>query len=236
MGANAIGAVLPPPTYLHRLHDHAIRHDRLLILDEIATAIGRTGRDFAFQHGDPFQPDLVCFSKGIGVGYVNVGAVAVHGRVADVVMRGRQALLGHTYNGNPIACAVGNAVLDQLDEQQLASRCAELGDFLLAELRAVARHRQGIRDVRGKGLLVAIDIGRGAERCAPEEQASLRIYTALLRRGMLSLPGSGSADGVLGDHVLLAPPFISTRTDLSLLVEAVDDAFREFDATRRLPA
>jgi adenosylmethionine-8-amino-7-oxononanoate aminotransferase len=235
MSANALGAFLPPPEYLRSVRARTAELGQLLILDEIATSIGRTGKNFAFEHSGDLRPDLICLSKGLGVGYVNIGAVLVHERVVEVLRSGQVSLLGHTYNASPVACAVGLTALRILEEERLVERNQALGRRLLQGLHEIAQRSPFVREARGKGLLAALEICNG-ERPFPQQAGiSQQVSAALLRRGVLVLPGSGALDGGAGDHFTLAPQFVSSPEEIDTILDRITDFFASFEREVTIP-
>ena len=198
-------------------------------MDEIATAIGRTGEHFAFQYSGCIDPDLICISKSLGAGYVNIGAVLVHERVAEVIQRGNISLLGHTYNGNPIACAVGLKVLEIYEAQKLKKKNRENGTYLIDCLRAICKKSPYLSEVRGKGMLVGIDISLDEIRHCESHSISKSVCDVLKQKGILTLHGYRTLDGHKNDHILIAPPFIFSREHIDYLVSTIEEVFLNFD-------
>lgn len=149
------GIRLPSDDYLVRLREICDRSGWLLMLDEIQTGMGRTGRLFAFQHAG-IQPDVVTLAKGLGNG-MPIGACLAHGAAAEVFSPGSH---GSTFGGNPLACRVGRAVLETLIDENLTENAAAQGAYLLDSLRAALRETHGLVEIRGRGLMVGIELDR----------------------------------------------------------------------------
>jgi len=230
MSANAVGAFEPPPGYLLRIRERTEELEQLLIIDEVATSIGRTGAHFAFQHAEGVVPDMICLSKGLGVGYVNIGAVLVHERVAAVLGQGKHSLLGHTYNGTPIGCAVALKALDILRRQRLVERNGEMGRYFTQRLRTALSGVPWVRDIRGNGLLIAIEIHDGERPFPASKKVFDKSVTALLERGILTLGGGGYREDGGGDHLTFAPQFLTTTEELDHITGVVSDFFGNFEA------
>ncbi|MDQ7819599.1 MAG: acetylornithine transaminase [Armatimonadota bacterium] len=177
-------------------------HGLLLILDEVQTGMGRTGRLFAYQHFG-VTPDVVTLAKGLGGG-VPIGAVLARGRAAEALAPGDH---GSTFGGNPLACAAALAVARTLDEEDLVGRAARVGDYLAERLRALARRHPVITDVRGLGLLVAVEL---ATEAAP-------VVDACRDRGLL-------VNAVQPTVLRLAPPLIIGEADVDEAIEILDAA------------
>jgi acetylornithine aminotransferase len=147
------GINIPPADYLPQIRQLCDEHDWLMMLDEIQTGMGRSGKMFAFQHHD-ITPDVMTLAKGLGNG-MPIGACLAKGKAAGLFGPGNH---GSTFGGNPLACAAGLAVVREIEQQQLAQRAADLGQMLLDGFRQELENVQGIREIRGMGLLIAIEL------------------------------------------------------------------------------
>ncbi|HWW80963.1 MAG TPA: aspartate aminotransferase family protein [Steroidobacteraceae bacterium] len=225
------GAVPPAPGYLRRIREICDRHDVLLILDEVMCGAGRTGSFLACEQ-EGVVPDIVTLAKGLAGGYQPIGAVLCSDKIYEAFAAGTGAFVnGHTYSAHAIACATALAVQDVIRDEDLLSRVGAAGARLRERLaQRFGRHRY-VGDVRGRGLLMAIELVADRETKMPFDPAlrmSARIKTEAFERGLLVYPGSGTVDGRQGDHVLLAPPYIVTDAEVDVIVErlgvAVDAA------------
>ncbi len=183
------GVILPPPGYFARVRELCTRHNVLLILDEIQTGLCRTGRTWAFEH-EGIRPDAICVGKALGGGIYPVSAFCADSAVMDVFTPGDH---GSTFGGNPVASAIGLAALDVLESEHLAARAAENGAWLMAELR---RLRTPV-EVRGRGLLIGVELDRDARP----------VCEALMRRGILCKDTHHTV-------VRFAPPLVVAREAL----------------------
>ena len=225
-----LGAAVPPDGYAQSLARICRDHDVLLIADEIMCGMGRTGRSFAVDHWG-VEPDMITLGKGVAGGYAPLGAVIVGPRVVEAIARGSGAFQhGFTYQNHPVSMAAGNAVLDVLEQENLFARVNEAGRELFAALAPLKEHRY-VGDVRGLGLFAGIEFvqDKAAKTpFAPEENIAGKIFRAAMERGVLTYPTQGCVDGVSGDHILLAPPFIITaeecRTAAQAIAAALDEA------------
>lgn len=190
-----LGAAAPPPEYLPRIAEICRQNDILLVVDEVMTGIGRTGKSFAVDYWG-VEPDIVLAGKGLASGYAPLGAVIVTGRIASAIEHGSGTLLhGFTYNAHPISAAAGLAVLDYLEEKNLLASVESKGAQLRAAL-APLREFPIVGDIRGIGLLLGIEFVRDAKTREPFDSAmniSSRVYDAALRRGVLTYPIQGCA-------------------------------------------
>ena len=221
VGATA-GAVPPAGDYLKLVREICDRHGILLILDEVMCGSGRTGTFLSCEQ-DGVVPDIVTLGKGLGAGYQPIGALMCAREVYEVVARGSGALKhGQTYNAHPVGCAAGLAVQRVIKRDNLLNRVDKAG----AKLRAMLEDRFGkhpnIGDIRGRGLLLAMELVTDRSTKAPFDPALAmhqRIKVDAFGRGLLVYPGSGTIDGRNGDHVLLAPPYNVTDDELEMIVD-----------------
>ncbi len=218
----------PPAEYLPKIRSICDRHGVLLIVDEVITAAGRTGRNFAVDHWGVI-PDLITCAKGIAGGYLPIGAVLVHERIFAAIAASRQSFRhGETFAGHAVMAAAGEAVLQYIDTHGLVERAATLGPYLgqrLATLYALSI----VGDVRGLGLLWGVELVRDKVTKAPFKRAlhvSERIADECFVRGLLVVPGVGAADGIEGDTITLAPPLTITKDEIDELVGLLGDAIR----------
>jgi adenosylmethionine-8-amino-7-oxononanoate aminotransferase len=230
-----LGAVAPPDGYVQRIAEICRRHQILLIADEVMSGMGRTGKPFAVDHWN-VTPDMILVGKGIASGYAPLGAVIVAGRVVETISRGSGVFLhGFTYNAHPVAAAAGNAVLDVIERDGLFQRVTPAGEDLLASLQAL-RKFSVVGDIRGKGLLLAVEIVRDTKTREPfpvDARIAARIQEDALEAGVMTYPMQGGADDVRGDHILLAPPFTITPAMIQMIVAALDRALGDLERTHR---
>ena len=228
VGGASTGALVPPRGYMEAVREICTRHGVLLIHDEVMTGGGRTGRFLGGQHWDA-PPDILALSKGFGAGYVPLGAVVARTDIVEAVMGSGGFGHGFTYAGNPLACAAGLAVLDEIERLDLIGNAARVGDHLKAGLEGLMDRFEVIGDVRGKGLLLALELVADRESRAPlppDLKAHERLAEAAYGRGLIVYPRR-SRGGYSGDHILVAPPMITTPAQadeiVGLLGEALED-------------
>lgn len=231
-----LGAVVPPPGYLKSVEEICRRNGVLVIVDEVMTGMGRTGRNFAVEHWD-VAPDILVMAKGLSSGYAPLGAVVASKKVVDGIAAGSGAFLhGFTYNAHPVSLAAGRAVLGYLKEQKLveaadSSRAGSVAAEFKRGLESLLRERS-VGDVRGIGLLWAVEFveDKGTKRpFAAEQGFAARVGAAAAKRGVLVYPMQGSVDGEAGDHILLAPPAVITKEQIASAVEQLAGAIREVE-------
>jgi adenosylmethionine-8-amino-7-oxononanoate aminotransferase len=225
VGATA-GAVPPVPGYLERVREICTAHGVLLILDEVMCGSGRTGT-FLSCGQDNVVPDIVTLGKGLGGGYQPIGAVVCTSEVYETVARGSGALKhGQTYNAHPVGCAAALAVQRVIQDESLLDRVAVAGDRLRAMLIERFGDHRHVGDIRGRGLLLALELVEDRPTKAPFD-AALKLHerakAEAFARGLLIYPGGGTADGRLGDHILLAPPYNVTNDELEMIVDMLSD-------------
>ena len=225
VGATA-GAVPPVPGYLRRIREICDRYGVLLILDEVMCGSGRTGTFLSCEQDD-VVPDIVTLGKGLGAGYQPIGAVVCTSEVHDAVAKGSGALKhGQTYNAHPVGCAAALAVQQIIREEDLLERVKVAGVRLSALLASRFGTHPNVGDIRGRGLLLAMELVADRATKAPFDPTLTlhqRARDEAFARGLLIYPGGGTADGRAGDHILLAPPYNVTNEELELIVDLLTD-------------
>lgn len=227
VSGSTLGGVPPVPGYFKGIREICDRYEVLLVLDEIMCGMGRTGTLFACEQ-DGVTPDLVSVAKGLGGGYQPIGAVMMREALYQEITAGSGGFEhGHTYIGHATACACALAVQTVIAEDGLLDAVAARGAGLKDRLAARLGQNPHVGDIRGRGLFVGIELVADRETKRPFARATglaNKIKTAALARGLCCYPGNGTADGVDGDHILLAPPFIISEGELDLLVERLGDS------------
>jgi adenosylmethionine-8-amino-7-oxononanoate aminotransferase len=226
VGATA-GAVPAVPGYFRRIREICDRHGVLLILDEVMCGMGRTGTFFACEQ-DGIAPDIVTIAKGLGAGYAPIGAMLASAAIHDAIAGGSGSFQhGHTYHGHPLAAAAGRAVVTALRDRGLVGRAARMGEVLNDRIRAAFGQHPHVGDIRGRGLFRALEFVADRETKAtfdPARRIAARLKSAAMDEGLIVYPASGTIDGRMGDHVLIAPPFIIGETEIDDLVLRLDRA------------
>ncbi len=223
-----LGAVPPVAGYFRRVRELCDRHGILLILDEVMCGMGRCGTLYAFQQ-EGIVPDLVAVAKGLGAGYQPIGATLVAKHIYETIVSGSGFFQhGHTYLGHAAACAGALAVQRRLHEDGLLARVAPLGALLEKKLRAAFGDHPHVGDIRGRGLFWGLELvaDRGSKRpFEPAQRVNARVKKEALKAGLMCYPMGGTLNGVQGDHVLLAPPFIIEEAQLDEMVSKLGAAF-----------
>lgn len=218
------GIVPPPPDYFAEIQEICRRHDVLLILDEVITGFGRTGRWFGMEHWD-VRPDLVSFAKGISSGYLPLAASVISDRVyetlRDQLPSGLPLMHGFTYNNHPTCCAAGLANLDILESEGLVENAHRVGNHLLERLRKSFADSPITGEIRGLGMLAAIEIVRDRETKEPFPNVADThwIANACFEQGLIVR--------ALFQSVALAPPLCASREDVDRMLAVLEDVWPE---------
>jgi adenosylmethionine-8-amino-7-oxononanoate aminotransferase len=227
VGGATAGVITAVPGYFRAVHDVCKRHGILLILDEVMCGMGRTGTLHACEQ-EGVAPDLLVIAKGLGGGYQPIGAVLAQRHVVEAMSAGSGFFQhGHTYLGHAVACAAALAVQRVIKRDGLLACVRDRGLTFERLLRQALGSHPHIGDIRGRGLFWGIEFVRDRASKAPFEpalQLHARIKKEALSRGLMVYPMGGTVDGRQGDHVLLAPPFIATDADLTLITERLHAA------------
>lgn len=220
VGGSSTGASVPRAEYWRNVREICDRYRVLWIADEVLSGAGRTGTWSALE---PYGavPDLLTMGKGISSGYVPLSVVIAPRRIVDVLARGSGSLMhAQTFSHHPVACAAALAVLEEIETRALLPRVKAMGDVLHQRLQALRSH-SFVGDVRGRGLLAGIEFVADAGTRAPFPRAQKfteRFVQAAFDAGLIVWPNTGHANGVDGDLVLVAPPFIVTEEEIGEIV------------------
>ncbi|MCM2561159.1 aspartate aminotransferase family protein [Lutimaribacter sp. EGI FJ00015] len=231
VGGASTGALVPPDGYMQRIRQICDTYGVLLIHDEVMSGGGRTGRFWGADHWGT-APDLISISKGFGGGYVPLGAMIARDDIVETVLDAGGFAHGHTYAGNPLACAAGAAVIDEIHRAGLIDNAARTGDYLKSRLSALMNRFPFIGDVRGKGLLLAFEIM--SDRVTKEPlptglNAHSRLVDIAYEKGLI-IYSRRTRGGLSGDHFLVCPPMISTQAQVDELMELLIASLDEFAA------
>jgi adenosylmethionine-8-amino-7-oxononanoate aminotransferase len=222
-----IGAVAAVPGYFKRIREICDRYDVLLILDEVMCGMGRTGTLHACEQ-EGIAPDLLLLAKGLGAGYQPVGAMMVSEKIYQAIASGTGSFNhGHTYMGHAVGCAAALAVQQVIKNEDLLNNVQGQGRVLENLLLERFGSHPRVGDIRGRGLLRAIEIvedRRSKRPFASTLKLHARIKQQAMAEGLICYPGGGTADGESGDHVLIAPPFNVTQPQIEEIVAKLASA------------
>ncbi len=230
----ALGCVAAPPGYFAAMRAVCDRHGALLILDEVMCGMGRTGTLHAWEQ-EGVTPDIQAIGKGLGGGYQPVAGILVAGRVIEALRQGSGGFMhGQTYQAHPVACAGALEVQRIIAEDGLVGHVARTGERLAAMLVERFGNAAHVGDIRGRGFFHALEFVADRATKAPFDpglKVNERVKSQALARGLGIYPSPGCVDGVRGDHLIIAPPYIATEAELAEIVtrlgEAVDAALAE---------
>jgi len=230
VSAAALPAYSPPRRFWEGLAERRAKHGFLICFDEIVTGVGRTGSWFAAE-SLPLVPDIIATAKGLGAGYAAIGAVLCGHHVYEAVARGsRRFTLGHTWDGAPLSCAVGLAVMDVLKREGLIERVHERGPKLRDELAQALDGVAMVHEVRGRGYLLGVeyvDPRDGKSFLPPDLRTAGHIDDVAFEKGVIVYSTMPTRDGMAGDQTLFAPPFTTTDSELAQMVELYAAAVRQ---------
>ena len=234
VGATA-GALVPKDGYWQRIREICDQYEILLISDEVMAGVGRCGENTALENWGVVA-DMIVMAKGLSSGYIPLGAVVVKESIWETIRAGSGAFVhGHTYSMNPLAMAVGAAVLKYVKTHDLVRTSREMGKYLLAKLHTL-QNLDIVGDTRGIGMFCGVEFVKDKEKkipFPPAQKVNVKVFQAAFKRGLITYPGSGGADGMNGDHTLICPPFIITKAQVDTLVnilrEAIEDVTQELN-------
>jgi beta-alanine--pyruvate transaminase len=219
--SGSTGVLVPPVGYLERLREITATHGILLIFDEVITGFGRTGRLFALDHWG-VEPDIVQFAKAITSGYFPFGGIGISDRLAATLDEaGEPWMHAYTYSAHPVGCAVALRMLRIIEDERFPEQAAAKGDELLARLRSALADHPNVGNIRGKGLMCAVELveDRESKRSFPADHGiGAAVLRASLDRGLVSR--------VKADTYVLAPPIVITNAQIQRTVEILAESIR----------
>jgi adenosylmethionine-8-amino-7-oxononanoate aminotransferase len=233
VGGATAGVLPPTPGYFRGVRDLCDRYGILLIADEVMCGMGRTGTLYAFEP-EKIVPDIVVIAKGLGGGYQPIGAFLAHNRIIEALRQKSGSFQhGHTYLGHPVASAAALAVQQVIKRDNLLAQVRARGDYLTSALQARFRDHPFVGDIRGRGLFMALELVQDRVSKTPfdhHNKLHAVVKSQAFENGLLVYPMGGTIDGERGDHVLLAPPFITSEADLDRIVDllalSIDQSFK----------
>jgi 4-aminobutyrate aminotransferase len=210
------GYVVPPPEYAQRLKKLADKHGLLLIDDEVQTGMGRTGKWFAIEHWN-VEPDIVCSAKALAAG-LPLGATIANAKIMDWVPGSHAS----TFGGNPLSCAAANTVIDVVKEEKLLENATKQGAYILKRLEELKEKSEIVGDVRGKGLMIGLEIVENKEDKKPAPKKVNEIMMRSWKRGVAVITCGAST-------IRIAPPLIITRELVDAALDIIEDIVKEVE-------
>jgi adenosylmethionine-8-amino-7-oxononanoate aminotransferase len=236
VGGASTGALVAPDSYYGRIREICNEFGVLLIYDEVMSGAGRTGRFLAAEHWN-IEPDIVALAKGFGAGYAPLGAMVAHDSIVEAVLDDGGFQHGHTYAGNPLACAAGLAVMEEILDQELMPLAAQTGRRLKTELWRLAERYPFIGDVRGKGLLLAFELVAEPDTMEPfpADMNLDQLLVEIAYQNGLIIYSRRTRDGVAGDHFMVCPPMITTDEQIDEILALLAKSLGTLAAKMNLP-
>jgi adenosylmethionine-8-amino-7-oxononanoate aminotransferase len=231
VGGLATGALVAEDIYFSQVREICTRHGILLIFDEVMSGAGRTGRFLAVDHWPDAKPDIVILAKGIAAGYTPMGCVLAPNAIVKAVADDGGFMNGFTYFANPLSCAVGHAVLREMVDNDLVANAAARGTELAERLRAMSDSNRVIGDVRGRGLLLAIEL---VSDQASKKQIPLALNAPLMFQKIamemgLAVYTRRTSYGAYGDFLMITPPLIVTADQIDEIATGLQKALARFE-------
>lgn len=222
-----LGAVVPPDDYWPRIREICDQYRILLIVDEVMTGMGRTGKWFGIEYWG-ITPDVMCLAKGVSGGVLPLSVTAARGDLVDfLIEQAGDFNHGGTFSHQPVAAAAGLAALQYIERHGLIHRAAQMGEVLARELYHAFSEHPNVGDIRGRGLMWGIELV--ADRATkqpfpPKSQLYQRVFDLAFEDGMIVYPMGGCADGKAGDHVMISPPLAVNEAEIHEIVERLRSA------------
>jgi adenosylmethionine-8-amino-7-oxononanoate aminotransferase len=235
IGGLSAGATYAPDEYYRRVREICDAYDVLLIYDEVIAGAGRTGRFLAAHWWPAARPDLVVLAKGLGSGYYPLACFLAPAAMVEAVAEGGGFYYGHTYKSSPLGCAVGLAVLEETIGRNLPANAERVGAHLRARLETLMHESAIIGDVRGKGLLNAIELvaDKATKAMLPRTRDVPKEISDRAREEGLLMYARRTAGGQFGDWLMMTPPLIATTDDVDEIVERLGRALGAYERELR---
>ena len=231
VGGLSTGALVAPDFYYKNVREICDKYEVLLIYDEVMSGAGRTGRFLAADHWEGSDPDLVILAKGLCAGYSPLGALLAPNRIVEPVVSSGGFLHGHTYASNPLSCAIANAVLNEVVENNLVENAWVVGNYLKKGLENLASQLSIIGDVRGMGLLLALEVVQDTTTKSTfneDQRAIYRISELGIKNGIL-LYTRKTSRGENGEWLMIAPPLISSTDHCDDFLSKLYETLKDFE-------
>jgi len=231
IGGLASGCVIPPPSFFRRVREICSRHGIFLVFDEVLCGSGRTGHFLASRQVAGVQADVVVLAKGLGAGYAPLGATLASAKMVDELAALTGFTYMHTYSANPMACAAGLAVLKELEDRKLMEAAIDMGAYLRSGLEELMARSRIVGDVRGTGLLLAVEIvaDKQTKTLFPADRQTLEhLRMCGLKNGLL-IYARRTSGGKFGEWFMVSPPLTITRSEIDELLERLSTTIRELE-------
>jgi adenosylmethionine-8-amino-7-oxononanoate aminotransferase len=229
---SALAAYPAPEGYFEIIRDICNRYDVLMIVDEVMTALGRTGKMWGIEHWD-CTPDIVAMSKSLTCGYYPVAAVMARDEIWETLQSADAHFrAGHTLNASAVGMAAAIETVNYILKHKLVENAREVGSYFIKRLQELTEY-ETVGDVRGKGMLVGFEFVQNKQSKAPfePERAISRVFSEItFNRGLVTYPCAGTVRGVAGDTILMAPPLITTKAQIDEIMEILHESMREFES------
>ncbi|MDA0361378.1 MAG: aminotransferase class III-fold pyridoxal phosphate-dependent enzyme [Proteobacteria bacterium] len=236
VGGLSTGGLVAPDHYYESIREICSRYGVLLIHDDVMAGAGRTGKFLSCEHWPNARPDLVTLAKGVAAGYTPIGVVMASNEMVKTVVDSGGFLHGHTYSANPLSCAVAEAVVSEMIDNNLMDNASTMGLYLMEKLKEVAHKSTIIGDVRGKGLLMAAEIVENQEtkKMLPVScRAVYRLVEIGIENGLL-LYTRKTAGGVFGEWLMISPALTVSKEEADELVRLFTKTIQIFEKELRL--
>jgi adenosylmethionine-8-amino-7-oxononanoate aminotransferase len=232
VGGTSTGGAYAPDSYYSRVRQLCDEHGVLLIFDEVMSGAGRTGKFLAAHHWPDCRPDIVALAKGLSGGYAPLGAILTSSKLLQPVRAMGGFQHGHTYAANPQSCAIACAVLEELESCNLVQNAEAQGAALKEGVRSLMSRRRTVGDVRGKGLLMGLEIvsDQDSKEPFPEQVNALARIKALCAQNGLMMLSRRFSGAAYGEWMMLCPPLIIDEQGVGEMVEAIDRSLAAFES------
>ena len=228
---SAVPGANPAPIYFQMIREICDKYDVLWIDDEVMAGCGRTGKKMAIEHYGNVVPDIICTAKGMSCGYTPIGAAVANDKIFNAIMIDGSGSFhhGHTYAGNPLSTGIANKVMSIIEREGYIDNCAVQGQYLMEKMEGLYQYPI-VGDIRGKGLMIGVEFVKDKatkESFETKQKVNSIITNHCLDAGVVPYPGSGSVDGVRGDHILITPPINITKEEVDILFEGLETAIKK---------
>jgi adenosylmethionine-8-amino-7-oxononanoate aminotransferase len=223
-----LGSLPAAPGYFQLIREICDEHGVLFIADEVMTGLGRTGKKWGLDHWDTTS-DIIATAKGLAGGYLPLGATIASDKVFEGF--GEPFAHGHTYGSHPVVCAAGLAVLEYMEKHNLVERSRVIGEYFHQQLEPLYEHLS-VGDIRGKGVFAGIEFVKDKESKEPFNPSikfNGRVVEQCYENGLLVYPGTGTVDGVRGDHIQVAPHLVVNKEEIDEIVMLLDKSISEVE-------